>query len=316
MMTNENWRAVQYLLACSRSGLAHSHDEKTMKWVKPYPEVTGYLLSFFSSHSKRSEFEPRIKKMVRILLRNQESCGGWKSFQGNSILYFDTVQILKGMFDSGYWKSDLDVDSAIRRGLNFLKSQTTISGLVFPIYLAHLDAMSSKNNSWSDGFSGINTKVLELLHSDAIEEFYPESVSLRSRILDWSLGIPQIDFTHPGAYQLEGLLAAGEKELVRDRLVKVFLPSLRSNGFIPYRFDLDYAYTSGSAQIGILLAKTGFMEEASWINNYLRRLISSSSSGGLVQYSDVNGVHVTKIHAESNSWGTKYFLELNDALNK
>lgn len=315
-MNHEIDRAFEYLLNCSKTGLAHSYDELSMKWVKPYPEVTGYLVSYFSSHKYEHDLEPHIRKMIKVLLLRQETCGGWKSFEGNAVLFFDTVQILKGLFDSGFWKSDYRVKSAIQRGVQFLDSQTTSSGLVFPIYLAHLNAMSAKNNSWSDGFSGINSKVLELLYSDGFSEIYPQSMYLRERILGWSLEIPQIDFTHPGAYQLEGLFAAGQIDLVRERIMKVFLPTLRQNGFIPYRSDLGYAYTSGSAQLGILMAKTGLTEEAKSIHSYLQKLISMSPSGGLVQYSNSEGDHDTSIHGESNSWGTKYFLELNHVLGK
>lgn len=315
MMTVRD-NAVNFLLRCSKSGLAHSHNELTGKWVKPYPEVTGYLLSFFSTYVDRTRVEQHMQKMASRLIRKQEPCGGWKSFEGNGILFFDTVQILKGLYDSGYWKTDYKVKMALIRGFDFLENLTTLDGLVFPVYFSHLNAMSSKSNSWSDGFSGINTKVLELLVSDGVENLYPEAASLRNRISEWSLTVPQIEFTHPGAYQLEGLLAAGENRLVRQRLQDIFLPTLRPNGFIPYHNSLDFAYTSGSAQIGILLAKTGFIGEAKAIQRFLLQLISSSSSGGLVQYADSVGNQVTEIHAEANSWGTKYFLELNDVLAK
>ena len=41
-------RAEAFLLSALRGGLAHSYDVKSKQWVKAYPEVTGYVVSYFS----------------------------------------------------------------------------------------------------------------------------------------------------------------------------------------------------------------------------------------------------------------------------
>jgi hypothetical protein len=307
-------RATEFLLICSKSGLAHSFDERTGRWVKPYPEVTGYLLSYLSQKNLEGAYDSHITRMTNALIRKQHPCGGWKSFQGPGVIFFDTAQIIKGLFDTGRWKSDLKIRNSIKKGLRFLSSQITSSGMIFPTFSPILNAMSSKTNSWSDGFSGINTKVLELFHSQGIEMLDPEIIELRELVLEWSLNLPQIEFSHPGAYQLEGLIAAGKHDLVADRIRSFFIPTLKPNGFLPYRYDLDYAYTSGSAQMGILMAKVGYMQEAQAIYKYLNDVISSSSKGGLIQYTNEDGSISKLIHTESNSWGTKYFLELSHAI--
>ena len=36
-----------YLQKCVFKGLAHSYDVSSGKYVKPYPEVTGYVIKYF-----------------------------------------------------------------------------------------------------------------------------------------------------------------------------------------------------------------------------------------------------------------------------
>ena len=40
-------RGENYLLDCVFDGLAHSYDVLTKSYVKPYPEVTGYVIKYF-----------------------------------------------------------------------------------------------------------------------------------------------------------------------------------------------------------------------------------------------------------------------------
>lgn len=51
-MNNYIEQAERFLNSCVFDGLAHSYDVNNGIWVKPYPEVTGYLLNYFFSQTK------------------------------------------------------------------------------------------------------------------------------------------------------------------------------------------------------------------------------------------------------------------------
>ena len=54
----------------------------------------------------------------------------------------------------------------------------------------------------------------------------------------------------------------------------------------------------------------GYTDEAKKIREYGRMVQKKSDTGGLFQYADRNGDLNRDIHSEINSWGTKYFCEL------
>ena len=68
--------------------------------------------------------------------------------------------------------------------------------------------------------------------------------------------------------------------------------------------------------IGIILYKRGYLEEAKKIREYGRLVQSNHLSGGLFQYADRHGKLDSSIHSEINSWGTKYFCQLEKLLEE
>jgi hypothetical protein len=88
------------------------------------------------------------------------------------------------------------------------------------------------------------------------------------------------------------------------------IPRICGNGYIAYTPELEYAYVSGVIQLGILLFKLGYVEEARKIRAYGRTVQEKDTCGGLFQYADSEGNLDHHVHTEVNSWGTKYFCEL------
>lgn len=86
-----------FLNNCVFDGLAHSYDVKKGKYVKPYPEVTGYILKYFSDYS--DSIENNIIKAADYLVEIQDkNVGGYYSFDNKNVLYsFDTAQITRGL---------------------------------------------------------------------------------------------------------------------------------------------------------------------------------------------------------------------------
>ena len=62
--------------------------------------------------------------------------------------------------------------------------------------------------------------------------------------------------------------------------------------------------------MGILLYKVGFLDESHLILKWARRVQENHSSGGLFQYADPQGKMDRHVHMEINSWGTKYFCQM------
>ena len=110
------------------------------------------------------------------------------------------------------------------------------------------------------------------------------------------------------------MLAGGHSATVKNILNEYFLNRINNNGFISYSPDLDYSYVSGSVQIGILCYKVGYIEYAKKIYDWACLVQDNHYSGGLFQYANYDGKINDSIHAEINSWGTKYFIELAQLL--
>ncbi len=216
--TNHIQKAENFLLDAIRNGLAHSYDVIRRKWVKPYPEVTGYLLSYFSKFYEI--LPPKILDAARTLCNLQHKIGGYSSFSHNKLLYtFDTAQIMHGLA-SIYKKihNQKYLDCAIKCG-EFILRQQISSGAMFPIYNIKLGASYvNKKGTWGETFSPIQVKNIEgllLLSEITKNSSYKECVQ---KLRNFGLRHCDLTYTHPGAYYLEGLLELGEKEFVREKL--------------------------------------------------------------------------------------------------
>jgi hypothetical protein len=115
-------------------------------------------------------------------------------------------------------------------------------------------------------------------------------------------------------YFLEGLMAYGKNDIVFDILSKKIIPRVQKNGFISYSEELSYSYVSGSVQLGILLYKNGYKEQAYSIAKWSSIVQDNHESGGLFQYANSDATLNYDVHTEINSWGTKYYCELNRLL--
>jgi len=302
--------AEDFLLTSLKDGLAHSYDVEKNCWVKPYPEATGYLLSYFSEHFE--DVPSQILYVANRLCRIQHKTGGYTSFDDNRYLFtFDTAQIMHG-FASLYEKTDeekyLDV---AKKCAEFIIKMQIDNGGMFPIYDTTLNAKYvNKNGGWGRCFSHIQVKNIEgllLLYELTNDSRYMESAV---RLRDYGKKHCDLTFTHPGAYCLEGMLAISEKDFVYNKLKDEIVPIIQPYGFSPYSKGLSYAYVSGSVQMGILLYKVGLKKYANSILGWARKVQSNHNSGGLFQYANADGSLNHDIHTEINSWGTKYYAQL------
>lgn len=304
--------AEGFLTTCINKGMAHSFDVDARTWVKPYPEVTGYLLSYFAQDCLEKVIPAIIIKAARKLLDVQHRNGGFPSFAANERLYtFDTAQIMHGLASLHLSTKESRWLDAATRAADFVCDMQLADGAMFPVYdLARKAAYVEPRGHWGISFSPIQTKNIEglsLLYRVTGNRRYATAAA---RLADFGKLNCDLTYTHPGAYCLEGLLSAGEDEFVREKLRGEILPRLLSNGFLSYAPDLPYAYVSGSIQMGILLFKTGFLDESRQILLWARRVQQQHSTGGLFQYADAEGNLDRHVHTEINSWGTKYFCQL------
>lgn len=302
-----------FLKKCVFNGLAHSFDVSTQKYVKPYPEVTGYVLSYFCENY--DYIDENIKKAAGYLTNIQDKkVGGYASFGDKKRLFtFDTSQILIGLINM-YKKTGSEKyrKIALKAG-NFLLMMQLENGGIIPVYDRNVqEAVIDKElyKIWNGPWSGLMCKLTEgfqALYDISTDEKY---LVAKRKTVSFYKNAKYIECTHPLGYWLEGLYEAGEYELVKRILEEKVIPRIRDNGYIPYEENLGYAYVSGCVQLGILLYKLGYIEYAKKIRNYGRIVQENDSSGGLFQYADENGKLDNHIHTEINSWGTKYFCQL------
>jgi SAM-dependent methyltransferase len=304
--------AQRFLEKCLRSGLAHSYDVAKNIWVKPYPEVTGYLISYFAEGAAGRDIPRQVMAAAETLIAMQHKLGGFCSFEDRNHLFtFDTAQIMHGLASlfkrTGTQKY---LDSAIACA-EFVCAMQLADGSMFPIYdLQHSAKCVDQKGGWGRNFSCIQAKNIEgllLLSKLTGEAKYRRAAE---QLAGWSKRNCDLTYTHPGAYCLEGLLAYGEKDFVKDELARQIVPRIGANGFLAYAQSLPYAYVSGSVQMAILLFQTGFKEESKRILEWARTIQSSHFMGGLFQYAGQNGSLDTHVHTEMNSWGTKYYAQL------
>lgn len=312
-------KGEHYLKNCVFKGLAHSYDVPNGKYLKPYPEVTGYVISYFCE--TYSEIPKNIIKAGDMLVRLQDKqTGGYASFSDRNILFsFDTSQILIGLAalynktgKSKYKKA------AIKAG-DFLLLMQLDNGAILPIYdrKAHEQCVRDDIYSiWNGPWSGLMCKLTEgfqALFDLTTEDKYLDA---KKKAAEFYEKAEYIECTHPLGYWLEGLYEAGKLEKIEDVLISNVIPRIRDNGYIPYREDLDYAYVSGVIQLGIILCKMGHIEEAKKIREYGRLVQSKGVNGGIFQYADADGNLDNHVHTEINSWGTKYFCQLERLLKE
>ena len=305
----------KFLRDCIFDGLAHSYDVIKKEYVKPYPEVTGYVIKYFCDHHMLIN---EMEEAGEYLISLQDEIGGWSSFYAQWNLYaFDTAQILIGLCALYQeTKNKKYLESALQGG-RFLKFMQMENGAFIPIYnrkLKQKDANKKIYDIWNGPFSGLMCKLTEAYDILYLLTQEKEFLLAKEKTADFYEKAEYIEYTHPMGYWLEGLYAAERYEKIEEVLTKHVLPDIRENGFIPYRKDLPYAYVSGSIQLGIILQKMGYRKEAELIKAYGRKVQACHVCGGLFQYADSQGALDKHVHTEINSWGTKYFCELERCL--
>jgi len=308
-------KAEHFLMSCIRGGTAHSLvPGEPSTWVKPYPEVTGYLVSYFFEYGKYRErvVGEALDKLIEI----QHPSGGYASFYDKDNLYsFDTGQIMHGLLSAYQVTRCEKYLASARRAGDFLLSMQLPTGLMFPIYDTKNNAKivykkSKDGSNWGSTFSYIQVKNAEgllCLYKHAKEKKYFKAAQ---QLANLKVSRADYRYTHPLAYYLEGLMALDQIEQVKKIIKQNILPRLKSNGFISYYPGAKYAYVSGSVQMGILLWKMGYRDQATQILGWAKIVQTNSESGGLYQYALPSGMPDYSIHGEVNSWGTKYYAEL------
>jgi len=290
--------------------LAHSYDIERNIYVKPYPEATGYILSYFAEYYH--DVPEEVLSAADYLCKIQHESGGYQSFDNTNYLFsFDTSQIMHGLaslYDKTHKEQYL---IAAKNCASFIKSMMRSNGSVFPIYnIAKKAKYVNRWGDWGNSFSYIQTKNIEglllMFSLTQNSEYFDMAVKLKN----YGKKKCRLEFTHPSAYCLEGLWAIDEKKFVAERLKKEIIPRIKVNGFLSYHKKLPYAYVSGSCQMGILLYKADFKDYAYLILQWARQVQSHHDSGGLFQYANPDGSLNSKVHSQINTWGTKYYAQL------
>lgn len=316
-MNNHIKLAENFLLNSIRNDqLANSYDVIKKRYVKPYPEATGYLLSYFSEYY--DVVPSKIISAADYLCKIQAENGGYTSFNNENYLFtFDTAQIMHG-FASLYKRTkENKYLNVAQKCADFIVEMQIENGAVFPIYDTKIGAKYvDKNGGWGNNFSFIQVKNIEglLLMYELTNDIHYKDAAIKLR--DYGKKYCDLTFTHPGAYCLEGLYAAGEKDFIYEKLKKEIIPRIKPNGFLPYFQECSYAYVSGSVQIAILLYKVGLIDSAYSILKWARKVQSNHTSGGLFQYANADASLNTEIHSEINTWGTKYYAQLERIFSK
>lgn len=309
----------KYLKACVFKGLAHSYDVPTEKYVKPYPEVTGYVIKYFCDNYER--IPHNIIKAGNKLIRIQDKkTGGYASFGNENILFsFDTSQILIGLIALYQKTQKMKYKKAAIKAGDFLLMMQLDNGAIIPIYDKLKQEMVIDKATyaiWNGPWSGLMCKLTEgfqALYELTNDEKY---LNAKKRTADFYEEADYIECTHPLGYWLEGLLEGNKLDKVDCILEEKVIPRIRENGYIPYKENLEYAYVSGIIQLGIILFKRGYIEEAKIIRNYGRLVQNNSQMGGVFQYANSKGELDDHVHTEINSWGTKYFCQLERMLGE
>lgn len=313
-------RGEKFLLDCM-DYLARSYDVIKNKWVKPYPEVTGYLLSYFATYHGDKILDCAINSSfckamnaVEYLLTTQHSLGGFSSFDSPKILYtFDTGQIMHGFLKMYQVLKDERYLKAATKCFDFILKGTLRPGEILPGY----DLDKKCYISIGKGFyAGPRSFAIQAKNLEGIQLFIKITNSEKASnfhrdLREYSQITSIIPETHPLGYYLEGMSAVG----IQCKDILQVLISQVDNGFLPSKKGAKYAYVSGSAQIAICLLKAGYKKEAIRIRNWLRKVQDNHNSGGLFQYANPDASLNTDIHTEINSWGTKYFCELERMLD-
>jgi hypothetical protein len=302
--------AEKFLLSSLKNGLTHSYDVEKKCWVKPYPEATGYLIRYFSEYY--DEIPSEILSAAQYLCKIQHKRGGYFSFINERHLFtFDTAQIMHGLLSLFKKTNDMKFLEVAKKCAKFILGMQINSGAMFPIYDLKFKAnYVKKKGGWGTNFSYIQVKNIEgllLLYEITYDSQYKKAAE---KLKIFGKRNCDLTFTHPGAYCLEGLFAIGEKDFVYSKLKEEIVPLIQEDGFLPYSKGLSYAYVSGSVQMGILLYKAGLKEFAYSILKWARKVQSNHNSGGLFQYANQDGSLNQDIHSEINTWGTKYYAEL------
>ena len=312
-------KAEGFLENCVFDGLAHSYCVKTNQWVKPYPEVTGYVINYFLNYRPQNVPQNIIDAGYQ-LLQLQHSSGGFSSFFDLNNLYrFDTAQILVGFIDLYKHTKDDSFKKAAEKAGKFLLRMQLENGAIVPIYNKVLNEKiidKATYSIWNGTWSGLMAKLSEAfvaLFNLTKDVCYKDAIF---RLKSYYENSEYIECSHPLGYWLEGLIAADKFSKVDEMLEKYVLPRIEDNGFIRYSKNDDFSYVSGNIQLGIILSKRGYLEEAKKIREYGRLVQSNHLSGGLFQYTDRHGKLDSSIHSEINSWGTKYFCQLEKLLEE
>lgn len=287
------------------NGLAHSYSIKNKVYIKPYPEVTGYIIHLFSLRNRYSQL---VEEMSQRVCEFQNETGAFRTFYDKRGYLFDTGVILRGLIAADQFGVD-----GLTQNINNAYKFICNSG-------KHNFWYSDKKNvrdyysilvgkhSWSWGSSPINLKLAETLISYDKASYSNVSSRVLCDNLYQSLNRSRIEYSHPGGYQLEGLYALGKLSEMKSYFDSVFLKRFK-DGFIPYGPDLDYEYTSGTIQLGIIAFTLGYESLAREI--YDRFSLVISIYGLLPQYLDIK-MNLAGPHNECNVWGMKYLIEFEE----
>ena len=255
-------RGEGFLKNCLFDGLAHSYNVTERCYVKPYPEVTGYIIKYFCSQNQITE---SVISAADYLLGIQDpDYGGFPSFYQTEYLYaFDTAQILTGLAAlHEKTRQEKYLNAAVHAG-RFLVDMQADEGGIVPIFDRQakeklLDARTYR--IWNGPLSGLMCKVTEAyaaLYRITKDFQWSRLVQLTA---DYYEKAAYIECSHPLGYWLEGLIAAERFHKVQTIMEEKVIPRVQENGYIPYTHTSGYAYVSGTIQLGI-----SFANWAMWI---------------------------------------------------
>ncbi len=265
-----------------------------------YPEVTGYIIPTILNFG----LTDLAKNYAKYLINIQNENGGYGL---NNISYvFDTGQVLRGfvtLYKLNIMKEELYnpilkiCDWLLNDSLNDNKFYIPKSGWTIKKKI--------KNKQKIVISEGVYLYVLEYLKYAVKNILNNEGyIKIVLKIEEYYINI-QYDFksanmlTHFYAYILEAKVDLGYKIDVNEFL------KYKTDEYIPAYYNEKWLCTPGYMQLGIILYKTGYIEEG---NKVLDNIIKyQENSGGLKgSYGD----NASYFQNDELSWNAKYLLDL------
>lgn len=238
----------------------------TSRINKSYPEVSGYLIPTLINWGERD----LALKYASYLIGIQNPDGGFPTPQSRNSAFFDTGQILRGLFAISAITPDYRLQ--IERALQFMVSSISESG----------ELILSEEVDWAGevpraiSLYAIAPCISWLRNND------PQSATLDKFLLAVKqlIGDPEItelkSVNHFHAYIMDALIDLGYEDLARNGMKR--LRKIDMEGAIAGNSTEKWICTTGQFQYSIIFTKLGMHKEA--LESFLVGAKKQNRSGG------------------------------------